>query len=46
MTRGRVTEAAQAFLRIMPEQREEVCKLQAILEIKVSQMQSRQRNQA
>ena len=27
MTRGRVTEAAQAFLRIMPEQREEVLQI-------------------
>jgi MFS transporter, putative metabolite transport protein len=29
MTRGRVTEAAQAFLRIMPEQREEVLQITA-----------------
>ena len=27
MTRGRFTEAAQAFLRIMPEQREEVLQI-------------------
>ena len=46
MTRGRFAEAAQAFLRIMPEQREAVLQVQAILEIKGSQVQKLPRNQA